>query len=187
VAQNPAMISGSPIQACAEFNALAEAKGWPTRCDCGEAFDRSDLNALYELWWSKAANGVPPRSVFDIRALKPFARNITIMEREGTNGNRRYRFRLFGSTLALLFGEHTGRYLDEMVAAELLPSWLAFYDTVLSCGQPLRVFTYYRIKTDDFVKGEILAAPLADDSGDVHMILAMTYVGLQDGVPPPFG
>jgi hypothetical protein len=181
------MIQDDPIQACTELNALAEAKGWPMRCGCDEAFDRAELHTFCELWRSKAAGGVPARSAFNMRALKPFAGNITILERVATNGSRRYRFRLFGSTLTFLFGEHTGRYLDEMVAAELLPSWLAFYDTVLSCGQPLRIFTYYRIKTDDFVKGEILAAPLADDSSDVHMILAMTYVGLQDGVPPPFG
>jgi len=181
------MTQDGSIQACAELNALAEAKGWPMRCGFDEAADRAELHAFCELWRSKAADGVPARSAFDMRALKHFARNITILEREGTKGSRRYRFRLFGSTLALLFGEHTGRYLDEMVAAELLPSWLAFYDTVLLCGQPLCIFTHYRIKNDDFIKGEILAAPLADDSGDVHMILAMTYVGLQDGVPPPFG
>jgi hypothetical protein len=181
------MIQNSLVQTCAELNALAEAKGWPMRCDQDEAFDCAELHAFCELWRSKAADGVPARSAFDIRVLKPFVRNITILERVGTNGSRRYRFRLFGSTLALLFGEHTGRFLDEMVAAELLPSWLAFYDMVLLCGQPLCIFTYYRIKTEDFIKGEILAAPLADDSGDVRMILAMTYVGLQDGVPPPFG
>ena len=186
-AQTPAMIYDSAVQACGELNALAEAKSWPTRYDCGEAFERSDLNSLCELWRSKAADGVPARSAFDLRALAPFARNVTIMEREGTNGASRYRFRLFGSTLMLLFGEHTGRTLDEMVSPDLLPSWLAFYDTVLSCGQPLRVVTYYRLPTESYVKGEILAAPLADDSSDVHMILAMTYVGLQDGVPPPFG
>ena len=181
------MIQDVSVQTCAELNALAEAKGWPMRCGYDDAFDRAEFRAFCELWRSKAADGVPARSVFGIRLLKSFAGNITILEREGTNGSRRYRFRLFGSTLALLFGEHTGRYLDEMVAAELLPSWLAFYDAVLSCGRPLRIFTYYRIKTDDFVKGEILAAPLADDAGDVRLILAATYVGLQDGVPPPFG
>ena len=181
------MACENSLQACSELNALAEAKGWPMRCGYNEDFDRAELMAFCELWRSRAADGVPARAAFDMRALKPFLGNITILERESSNGTKRYRFRLFGSTLALLFGEHTGRYLDEMVSAELLPSWLAFYDTVLSCGQLLCIFTYYRIKNDDFVKGEILAAPLADDSGDVHMILAMTYVGLQDGVPPPFG
>ncbi|HEY0283556.1 MAG TPA: PAS domain-containing protein [Rhizomicrobium sp.] len=181
------MTVASPVQACAEFNALAETKGWPTRCHCGETFERSDLNALCELWRSKAANGVPPRSAFGMRVLAPYLRNITILEREGENGTKRYRFRLFGSTLALLFGEHTGRTLDQMVSADMLPSWLAFYDTVLACRQPLRVDTHYRTASEGYVRGEILAAPLADDSGEVRMVLAATYVGFQDGVLSPFG
>jgi hypothetical protein len=181
------MIQDGPVEVCAEFNALAKAKGWPMLCGCDEALDRAELHAFCELWRSKAADGVPARSAFNMRALRPFVSGITILEREGTDGSRRYRFRLFGSTLAFLFGEHTGRYLDEMVAAKLLPGWLAFYDAVLGCGQPLRIFTHYRIRADDFVKGEILAAPLADDCGDVHMIMAMTYIGLHDRVPPPFG
>ncbi len=181
------MICDSPVLACGQLNALAEAKGWPICCGCGEGVCRSELQALCDLWQSKAANGVPARSAFDIRTLAPFARNVTILEREEANGARRYRFRLFGSTLALLFGEHTGRMLDEMVSPDLLPSWLAFYDTVLSCGHPLHIDTYYRTTTEGYVKGEIFAAPLADDSGAVRMALAATYVGVRDGVPPPFG
>jgi hypothetical protein len=181
------MICGKPIQACGELNALAGAKGWPIHCGCSESFCRSELQALCALWQSKAAGGVPARSAFDMHALKPFIRNITILECEETNGARRYRFRLFGSTLTFLFGEHTGRPLDEMVSAELLPSWQIFYDTVLSCRHPLHIDTHFRTATEDYVKGEIFAAPMADDSGNVRMILAATYVGLQDGVPAPFG
>ena len=181
------MIQDGSIQACAELNALAQAKGWPMRCGNIGNFRRSELQTLCGLWQSKAATGVPARSAFDMRTLGSFARNITILERVAANGGRRYRFRLFGSTLALLFGEHTGRYLDEMVSPALLESWLAFYDTVLSCRHPLCVDTCYRTATEDYVKGEILAAPLADESGAVRMVLAATYVGLHDGVPPPFG
>jgi len=177
----------SPDQACAELNALAEAKGWPLRCGNIGNFRRSELRALCELWQSKAAAGVPARSAFDMRTLGCFARNIMILEREGADGAKRYRFRLFGSTLALVFGEHTGRTLEEMVSPNLLESWLAFYDTVLTSRQPLRVDTYYQTATADYVKGEILAAPLADESGALRMVLAATYVGLHDGVPPPFG
>ena len=181
------MIRGDSVKACAELNALAEAKGWPLRCGSSENFRRSELQALCDLWRSKAAACIPARSAFDMRALAPFARNITILQREGAGGARRYRFRLFGSTLALLFGEHTGRTLDEMVSPDLLESWLAFYDIVLTSREPLRVDNYYRTPNEDYIKGEIFAAPMADDSGDVRMVLAATYVGLEDGVPPPFG
>jgi hypothetical protein len=181
------MTCESPFQTCRELNALAETNGWPIRCACDQAFERPELNELSALWRSKAEDGVPARSLFGMRALKPFIRNVTIMELEEANGVRRYRFRLFGSNLTLLFGEHTGRPLDEMVAPDLLASWLAVYDTALSSTRPLRVVTYYRLPTGNYVKGEILAAPLADDAGEVRLVLAATYVGLQDGVPPPFG
>jgi hypothetical protein len=175
-----------PDKACAELNALAEAKGWPLRCGNIGNFRRSELQALCDLWRSKAVACIPTRSAFDMRTVGCFARNIMILDREGADGAKRYRFRLFGSTLALVFGEHTGHTLDEMVSPELLESWLAFYDTVLSCRHPMRVDTYYRTATEDYVKGEIFAAPLADESGAVRMVLAATYVGLHDGVPPPF-
>ena len=169
----------------ADLNDLAEAKGWPMRCDAKLEFERRDLHALCDIWRSKASGGVPQRSVLDMRTLKPFARNLAILER--TQCPARYRFRLFGSTLALLFGEHTGRFLDEMVSAQLLPGWTAFYDGALAGGAVLRFINYYRIPTQAYLKGEILAAPLADESGEVRMILASTYVGLKDGAPPPFG
>jgi len=175
----------SSIQPCRELNALAETKGWPIGCGCDQVFERSELNELAALWRSKADDGVPARSLFDMRALKPFTRHIAILEREETSG--RFRFRLFGSTLTMLFGEHTGRTLDEMVSPDLLASWQAVYDTVLSSAQPLRVVTYYRLSTGNYIKGEIFAAPLADLSGEARLVLAATYVGLQDGVPPPFG
>ena len=169
----------------AELNASAEAKGWPMRCDSTLAFEHAELGELCALWRTKAAGGVPARSQFDMRTLAPYARSLTILEREGHGNSARYRFRLFGSTLMFLFGEHTGRFLDEMVSEDLLPSWLAFYDAVLASHEPFRLMTYYRTPNETFLKGDIFAAPLADASGEVRMILAATYVGLQDSVPPP--
>ena len=155
------------------------------RGSCGDAFEHGELRTLYELWLSKAANGVPSRSQFDMRVLRPFAPNITILDRVDTRGRRRYRFRLFGSRLALLFGEHTGRYLDEMVTPALLPSWLAFYDAVLGGERPMRISNYYRVPDENYLMGEILAAPMADEAGEARLILAATYVGLEDGVHSP--
>jgi hypothetical protein len=181
------MVSEDSFQTFAALNILAEAKNWPMRCDASLAFERGDLRALFELWQSKAAGGVPARAAFDMRALRPFAPQIIILEREGDGEEGRYKFRLFGGSLAQLFGEHTGRYLDEMVSPKMLPSWLAVYDAVLRAGRPLRIVTHFRLPSEHFLKGEILAAPMKDGSGEMRMILAATYVGPQDVAPPPFG
>ncbi len=175
-----------PIQTCATLNVMAEAKSWPMRCDGKLAFERPELRALLELWQSKAAGGIPARTVFDMRVLKPFAPQIVILEREGKGEESRYKFRLLGSALSQLFGEHTGRYLDEMVSPKMLPSWLAVYDAVLKTRRPLRIVTHFRLPSENFLKGEIMAAPMTDASGEERMILAATYVGPRDVVPPPF-
>jgi hypothetical protein len=186
-AHNRAMHGIQIAGVAAHLNALAQTNGWPMRCDSELAFEQSELSQLCELWFAKAGEGVPARSALDMRALKPFASHVTILERVGAHPARRYRFRLFGSTLALLFGEHTGRFLDEMVSPALLPNWLAFYDAVLAHRTPFRFINYYRIPSADYLKGEILAAPMADDTGEARLVLAATYVGLEDGAPPPFG
>ena len=129
------------------------------RCDETLSFHRAELRELCDLWRAKAASGVPTRSALDMRALRPFASHLTILERVGALAARRYRFRLFGSTLALLFGEHTGRFLDEMVSTALLPNWLAYYDAVLAHRAPFRFINYYRIPSEDYLKGEFSRPP----------------------------
>ncbi len=168
------------------LNAHAEAMGWHFRCDPALNFVKPELGALCELWRAKAGSGGPPsRAAFDMRVLRPFVRNISLLERIGPEGRRRYRFRLFGSSLVQLFGEHTGHYLDEMVSPVLLENWIACYDTAIRYGAPLRFLNYYRIPSKDFLKGEIFAAPLAADVPDQPLILAATYVGLKDATHPP--
>jgi len=167
--------------------APAEAKDGPARSDDSPAFERPELRALLELWRSKAAGGVPARSAFDMRALKAFAPHVMIMECEGEGPQRRYKFRLFGSALQMLFGEHTGRYLDEMVSPALLPGWRAVCDDVVAARRPLRIVTHFCLPSQHLLRGEFLMAPMTDAEGALRMILAATYVGRRDVVHAPFG
>jgi len=169
----------------AALNAHAELSGWPYRCDPSREFDGPELQALCALWHAKANGGLPPRAAFDMRALQPFVRNVFMLERIGQKGVWRYRFRLFGSGLTQLFGEHTGRWLDEMVSPALLQNWLACFDTAIRYGAPLRFINYYRTQTHDFLKGEFFAAPLAEDVPDQPIVLAATYVGHKDAAHSP--
>lgn len=164
----------------------AETEKWPTECDATLAFERQELRSLLGIWRDKAGDGVPPRAAFDMRTLKSFATHIYILERVGQADAKRFKFRLFGSALLQLFGEHTGHFLDEMVKPEMLPSWTAIYGAVLDARQPLRIVTHFLLPSSDFLRGEMLAAPLADAAGIENMILAATYVRPQDAVHSPF-
>lgn len=171
---------------CRRLNAEALKKGWPIRCDPGGVFERKELNDMSALWHEAAAGAVPKRAAIGMRTLKPHARNVAILERVDRAGGHGYRFRLFGSALAIMFGEHTGHSLEEMVQPEILPIWLAFYDAVLQSRRPIRLVNYFRLPSSNFLMGEIFAAPLCDAQGEVNLILAATYVDIDDYAPPPF-
>jgi hypothetical protein len=171
---------------CLQLNAEAEASGWPMRCDSACVFATGELNDLRDLWLSKADGTVPARTRFDMRTLKPYTRNVAILEKVETPGGHSYRFRLFGSALTLIFGEHTGRRIEEMVMPALLPGWIAFYDTVLASAMPMRLINFYRTTSNTFLKGELLAAPLADEQGEVRFVLLATYVDFKDLSESPF-
>jgi hypothetical protein len=167
-------------EVCRRLNAFASANGVAMRCYSDPVFVDPRLQALHELWMEKAATDIPARSSFNLRSLLPFAKHLIILEREENGTKHRYKFRLFGSAHTFLFGDHTGHYLDDMVAPERLSSWLAFYDAVLEERQPLRIVTQFRIPNGVDLEAEIYAAPLRDEVGIIRQVLAVTFVDLRD-------
>ena len=166
----------TPAGEPAAFNVLAETSGWYYRCDPALAFTRPELHALVALWREKAqaAGGLPARADFDMRVLKPFLRNVSLLERGGSG---RIRFRLFGSALVDLFGERTAQYLDEMTSPVLLANWTAAYDMIVRNGGPVRIFNH---KLSPILNGEMFAAPLAPDAEGKALVMAAAYVALKD-------
>lgn len=184
------MTGNEALQFCVLFNAEAETSGWPMRSDANCHFSDERLQRLHAVWQEKAATapvGVPTRNKLDMRTLKPFMRNIAILELVEVDGGHSYRFRLFGSALAMVFGEHTGRLIDEMVLPSTLTGWIAFYDMVLSTRVPMLLENFFRADiATTYLKGELLAAPLTDDAGQIRYVLAATYVDMANFAPPPF-
>jgi hypothetical protein len=163
----------------AAFNTLAEANGWYYRCDPALGFARPELHALTKLWREKAqaANGLPARADFGMRALKPFLRNVAFLE---STPDGRFRFRLFGSALAELFGERTGQHLDQMTSPTLLKNWTAAYNMILRGNGPVRIFNH---KLSPILNGEMFAAPLAPDTDGKALVMVAAYVALKDATP----
>jgi hypothetical protein len=176
-----------PKDRIADFNARAEAEGWPVRCDDVCEFSASELTGVYELWREKAEGGrIPAREEFDLRCFKAAARNVSIVQRTEGDGRTRFRMGLVGSAIVRIFGETTGRYVDEIVPPPLLPSCLAGYDLVLSQSGPLRFQSWFRIPGADMFKGESFCAPVRGSGARPDMILGASSFAMKNGEQPRF-
>ncbi len=157
------------------YNAHARALGWTTRCFAQLDFYTPELNALRDLWAAKSAGGHwPARADFDARALKPFLRNLAIVER--TPAPVRYRLRYFGSDFVRLFGEQSDRFIDQYLPEANLPRWTLGYDTVLAGSVPLRFTARFQLPAIDYLKAESFSAPLSNGGAPPDMLLTAMYV-----------
>ncbi len=148
------------------------------RADTALSFDRAELNAIRDLWRSKArlAGGLPARADFDARALKPFLRHVSIVERAvHSSGRPSYRFRFFGSALAQRFGEQTGQFIEMSIPPDRLKRWIAAYDAVLEARAPMRFLSYFEIPRVSYLNGESFSAPLSNGERKPDTVLACTY------------
>jgi hypothetical protein len=154
------------------FNAKAARYGWACSCDPTLAFTRSKLALVAKLWRDRAGPGsVPRRSDFDARALLPVISNMTLLEDIGG----RYKLRLHGTALTQYAGDHTGRFVDEMMGTGYADSYVQLYDLVLCEARPLRVLWDYQVPAISYLQGESFVAPLAGADGRTSMILSVTY------------
>ncbi|HTW34811.1 MAG TPA: PAS domain-containing protein [Rhizomicrobium sp.] len=168
-----------PINRAWELDRKARLEGWPFRCDAMLEFERAELNELRELWRALAAGKTAPsRTDFDARTLKPYLRNIMIIERVFIGPERwRYRTRLAGTAVADMIGDPTGKFLEEQLPLELVPRWTSVYDATLDGGRPLRLVANFELPQLVFLRGEAFVAPLADREGKLTLVFGCIYFG----------
>jgi len=158
-----------PAQTLSEvdrFNARAASEHWQTQCDAKLIFDSPKLAQLRDIWTMvRGERQMPRRENFTARILGRHLQHLTFVERLEENGNRRYRFRMFGSGLARFIGDSTGKYLDEVVPADFAETWFATYDLAIDTRKPLRFVSRFRAAELEHVMAECLVAPLAADDG----------------------
>jgi len=161
----------------ARYNEAAKAGGWSSQCDPSLTFFRPQLTDLLALWHEKAKDGIPARSIFDARSLKPVLSNMLIVERvQDGDEQRRWRFRYFGSELVKLLGEFTNQALEDALAPEHAARWGFLYDCVVEGTAPARIVTSYQLAKIDYRDGEGLIVPLANEQGHTSLVLSATYV-----------
>jgi hypothetical protein len=159
--------------AAAVFNRFAETTLAPSRCDPTLAFEPPELTRALALWREKAgAHEMPLRRDMGARALKAFLRNVAITDVVDEDRTRRYRFRLMGTAIAGLFGDHTGKFIDEAVVSPFRERWCAMIDATLAAGAPLRFFGRVDYNDQDYLAMELLLAPLRDEGAGAVLFVA---------------
>jgi len=158
------------------LNARAKAAGWTFLVGKAEGFEHPPLAAAAALWREKAhGRPMPARADMTARVMKPFMAQMSLLERVDDAGRDRYRVRLHGSALARYSGDATGKWLEEVVGAERIGSYIGIYDTVLALGIPLRVVSRYQAPELDYLDGESFVAPLSVPTSPTPIILSVTY------------
>jgi len=171
-----------PVIASADdLNAAAKRYRWPMICDPFCRFTYHGHEELLALWRSlPSEGGIPYRRDMTARLLRPYLNSVAIYERvENSNGEVRYRVRLMGSRIVQVFGELTGKFLDEAVPEDYVARWHALPDVTLGTGGPVRLL----IRSDTFNKAhmvaEYLCVPLRADDGAAKLVL---YAGHYEGL-----
>jgi hypothetical protein len=149
------------------------------RFDTVLEFQRAELNQLRDIWRQKCAvKGNVVRADFDARTLKPYMRNMSIMDVvPQENGTRRYRYRYVGSSLVEVFGEQTGHFVDRFVPPDRLARWTAGHDLVVLSARPLRFVINYNSPQINYLASESLVLPLVDGTQLVTMLMCFLYFG----------
>jgi hypothetical protein len=159
------------------YNAMATTHGWAAYCDHTLDFHWTPFEDLREIWnRARAGECLPRRTAMTARLLKDYLRCIAIYERfVDDKGVRRYRARLVGTGYAQVYGELTGKVVDEIVSGEKLLRFHLALDQTLKSSAPLRIIAAAEIPDKSFLSAEYFLAPLADDAGIPSMVLICAH------------
>jgi len=167
------MTGTSSAEPEAIFNREAESRGWPTRADSTCSFQNRNLTALAALWAAKAAHSLPKRRDFTARDLKHLLPDLLIVEYvPQTNGRSRLRVRYVGSSLAMVLGDLTGRFMDESIPSDLYPRWQSALAAAESAGRPMRFIGRIDLYQQQYLTTEAFAVRLAPEADGPAMAMA---------------
>jgi hypothetical protein len=170
-------VSELPVDA---FKKWQRMRRWEASCDPSLAFESKFLIEGLEAWRRAAGDApAPRRKEMTARALKAFIGHVMIFEKS----TDRWLIRLMGTRLTGVLGEMQGKFVDEMVGGRAGRRWKAALDATMAGMRPLRFLSQVAFRDLDYLKAEVLLAPLLDDSG--RPVMAFCVIAFKVGVSAP--
>lgn len=162
-------------RAVQEYNRFAERTGSPGRMDSTLAFERPELVFAAEMWRRCCGDRrMPPRSALDPKLLKSVLPHVAIIDVVSAIERRRFRIRLMGTAVARIFGDHTGKFVDEAIVPPYAERWSSAFDAAIRAGGPCRLAGRVEYKQIHHVSAELVLAPMGERE-TVDSILAVAY------------
>lgn len=131
------------------------------------------LRRLFDLWDRKrGGRAMPARQDIDTVELREWLGNLVLVE--VVDAGASYRYRVYGTKLADLFGhELTGRVVSHFASAHQ-PLIVGDYDRVRRDRMPV-YFDRHGVAQGEYARIQALALPLSTAGAEVDMILAAVY------------
>lgn len=139
-----------------------------------DRIDHPGIRDFYRLWLGlRRGRKVPSRADLDPVAIKAYLPQIFMIDVE--NGGARFRYRLCGTAVAEVYGDFTGRYVDEFVSP-------AFRDTAVERlrDAALKLHVHYLVQAltwqnRPYIRYRRLLLPLSDDQRTANILLGIVY------------
>ncbi len=139
-----------------------------------DRIDHPGIRDFYALWRAlRRGRLVPSRADFDPVAIRAYLPNVFMIDVE--DGGARFRYRLCGTAVAEVYGDFTGRYVDEFVSPDFRDTAIARLRDVA-----LRFHVHYLVQAltwqdRPYIRYRRLLMPLSDDQRRANILLGIVY------------
>ena len=139
-----------------------------------DRIDHPEIRDFYRLWLAlRRGRLVPSRADLDPVAIKACLPHVFMIDVEG--GGVRFRYRLCGTAVAAVYGDFTGKYVDEFVPA-------TFRDTAIERlrDAATKLHVHYLVQALTWqdrphIRYRRLLLPLSDDQRSANILLGIVY------------
>ena len=113
---------------------------------------------------------MPSRADLNPVAMKHFTAHVGIVEVRRNSRETEYFIRRAGTRWEDVYGQMTGKILQEFLPPHLAPAWQSVFDEVAAAAMPIRLTTQVDFENKTWLDIELMVAPLGDH-GEVNMFL----------------
>lgn len=160
--------------------------------DDGTVFDPSlqflhpALSEGLAYWESKRGGKIfPARRDIDPAEIPHLLRHVLLFDRQPSDEPPGYtwRYRLVGTTVAALYGENTGKLMEQALPKPILQRNRGVMEEAVKRHAPMRAIGRTRYMSGQWLIGEALIAPLSNDGELIDMILSVVVTWAEDQPP----